>query len=124
MGIRQERRRFLRLGKPVVVKYSHLGEIRKDGEYPGKNLSSGGVCAVLNEKEETGTFINLRVYLPDNSFPIRIKGRVVWVRSSSDIKTGQQLFDTGIEFAEIDELDFKKISKYINDNQMRPELSE
>lgn len=114
-----ERRRFIRLKKPLVIKYSHIGELKNDEAFTGENISAGGICVIIKEPLTLGAPLNLRVYLPDNTLPIKIKGKVAWSKQVFD-KAGQKLFETGIEFVEINDLDFKKIAKYVNDGLPLP----
>ncbi len=110
---RTERRKYKRV-YAAFVEYSCIGEdtLKEIASFT-EDVSAGGICILASEEKEKDTLLSLKIYLPDRKDPIEAKGKVVWTRPSSFLKTKEKKhYDLGIEFVEIDEEDRKSILKY------------
>jgi len=103
-----ERRVFVRAQLPcrIVVRTPQEHEIAAQTQ----NIGAGGVCVLLYEQLEISSVVGLQVFL-DKS-PICCKGRVVWV-VSQEAGASAAMFDTGIEFYQIDENDRLMLGEFI-----------
>ena len=79
-----------------------------------ENIGEGGVRVILEEKLGVRTTVGLEVFV-EKERPIKSKGRVVWVAESLNPIEGKPLlFDTGIEFIEMDDAARQYISKLVD----------
>lgn len=78
-----------------------------------ENISTSGICILLNEDIKVGNFLLITIYLLDGSNPIETKGEVVWVRPSVflNLKDSKHL-DAGINFVEITKEDRDRLLHY------------
>lgn len=107
----KERRRFVRDDFPCkIIVYTpkqHVLVVHTE------NISCGGVKVILEEKLPISSVVGLELYLGRQI--ISCKGRVVWVVENVDpVAKVSLLFDTGIEFYEIDEKDETMIKNIID----------
>jgi Tfp pilus assembly protein PilZ len=63
----------------------------------------------------------LRVELEEDETWIECTGRVVWVVPKRDVKAKEPLFDTGIEFVDLDLSATERIQKYLKLHTPQPE---
>jgi len=107
----EERRRFPRLPFNTKVEYKVLDqEEARFFTTVTKDISIGGICIRLLEKFQPGTILKLNFSIPGLNKPIIAKGRIVWVRQLS---TGiSRLYESGIEFASINDDDRKIITEF------------
>jgi hypothetical protein len=105
-----ERRRFPRaefpckviIGSPIRLLASHT-----------ENIGEGGIRVILEERLHPFTKVSLELFF-EREKPIRCKGRVVWiVEKVNPIENEPLLFDTGIEFVEINETDKEYIRRLV-----------
>ena len=105
----EERRRFPRLKYPCKL---ILGTEDKTYSIHTENISAGGLRVILDKKLAINT--PLRIELELGLKDIKCKGRVVWV---TEIKSPgaekANLFDTGIEFTQIESQDKKFLVELI-----------
>ncbi len=110
----QERRKFIRLDTSVRVEYDIVESIAKENKSFTKNLSQGGICLFLDSLIQKDTLLNLKLFLPDQSEPIQVTGKIVWVdRFKVGGKEAQEEYEAGVEFLNIAKTDQEKISKYV-----------
>lgn len=78
-----------------------------------ENISSSGICILINEEIKKGSFLFITIYLLDGNAVIETKGEVVWVRPSVflNLKDSKH-YDAGINFIEITEEDRDRLSRY------------
>ncbi len=78
-----------------------------------ENISTTGICILINEEVKVGSFLFVTIYLLDGSATIETKGEVVWARPSTflDVKDSKH-YDVGINFAEITIEDQDRLSRY------------
>lgn len=91
----REKRRYKR-GDIHCRVFAYVAEPRVIGAFT-ENVSEGGLRAILDEKLQVSSIINLELFLHDD--PTICKGKVVWVKPiKSSEYPGLYFFDTGIEF--------------------------
>jgi len=81
-----------------------------------ENIGAGGICVII--KDDLGLFqgVELEINIEDNHSPIKCSGTVVWVvKKRATGKSGEYLYDTGIEFVDIDEQQRERIIKVVDD---------
>lgn len=78
-----------------------------------ENISTSGICILLNEEIKTGSFLFITIYLLDGSHTIETKGKVMWMRPSTflNVKDSKH-YDVGINFVEITDEDRDRLSRY------------
>jgi len=107
----QERRRYTRAVIPCRIEVSspHQPLISHT-----ENIGEGGVRVFLEEKLKLLSIVDLRIFLEKQS-PIKCKGKVVWIAERlNPVDHKPLLFDTGIEFTEMDEPGRKYIGKLVD----------
>ena len=110
----RERRKSMRIDTSLFVRYSlkkkhHI----RNGQM--KDISSGGMRLILNEKFVEGTLLLLEFDLPNTKATIGIKGKVVWSSGKFNERDelGRRLFQTGIQFVNIKSEDNNRLINYI-----------
>ena len=111
----REKRKYVRSNGLVLVEYKNL---QFEGKSSAFDSSGAGVRITTDKQVEVGTHIELEIYLPGDSQPIKASGVVVWVqkcpeKADSQIEPQKEYFYTGIKFAAIDENSRNKIAKYV-----------
>ncbi len=96
-----EKRRIPRLPLDVEVNYSGRAIARS------KDISEGGICLISEEELIPEDYITLIFHLPPTDEQIKAYGKVMWSN-----KVSEHLFETGINFWDIDEMDLEKIKTY------------
>jgi len=88
-------------------------ELSKKVQAFTENISSSGICILLNEEIKAGTFLFITIYLLDGSLTIETKGKVMWTRPSTflNVKDSKH-YDVGINFVEITKEDQNRLSNY------------
>ena len=78
-----------------------------------ENISTTGICILINEEIKAGSFLFITIYLLDGSHTIETKGKIMWVRPSTflDLKDSKH-YDAGINFVEITKEDQSRLSRY------------
>ena len=78
-----------------------------------ENISSTGICILVNEEIGINSLLLITVYLLDGNSSIETRGKVVWVRPSIFLNVkDRKHFDVGIEFVAITEKDRSRIIRY------------
>lgn len=83
------------------VKYQLLDKNHKktlSRKYPAlsKNVSAEGLSFVAAQPLEKGDYLNLEVYLPKATQPVRMEGEVCWSKNVTQGKQGTGVFQTGV----------------------------
>ncbi len=109
-----EKRQFFRLNLLADVIYSKKQPSTKEGLTLTRNISKGGICLIVYEPLSVNDLLELNIFLPDSKNPIRVDGRVKWIREFTigDPAKGKR-FDVGIEYVDISDEDQNKIIKYV-----------
>ena len=74
-----------------------------------ENIGKGGVCVILDKSLEKFCSVTLTIYLKDGFPPLESDGRVVWAVKRKGI------FDTGIEFLNIQAKDVERIERIVRE---------
>lgn len=109
----KERRKYVRLNTQAQIRYTVIG---KPGtiKVTSKNVSAGGICAIVSEQLAEDTPLQLEIDIPDLNEPIHALGRVVWQKKVEAAKNkSKTCFDTGIEFTGISDFDRFNINRYV-----------
>lgn len=79
-----------------------------------ENLSEGGIRVILEEKLNAFANVGMEMFL-EKDRPIKCKGRVMWVMEKiNPLDHKATLYDTGIQFTNINQADKDYISKLVN----------
>jgi c-di-GMP-binding flagellar brake protein YcgR len=81
-----------------------------------ENIGIGGVCVVLDKPLERFDRCHVRFEIDKNLPKIESHGRVVWIVPMRDFKSKKSLFDTGIEFIDIDPSIQHVLQEYLDSN--------
>ncbi len=111
----KERRRFVRSNGLVLIEYKGL---QVEGKSSALDVSADGVRLTLDKELKIGFQVDMEMYLPGDSQPIKAQGEVIWVQKCKEIPGAQAegkegYFYTGIKFTVIDEDNKKKITNYV-----------
>jgi len=116
-----ERRQSQRINASLIVKYSidRRPQAKLNGQT--KDLSSGGLGLVVNEKLYEGTFLLLEFELPESKNIIYARAQVAWVKGDYTERnyTGKRIFQTGIQFLNIKPEDKNRLDSYIEKNSQQ-----
>lgn len=80
-----------------------------------ENIGVGGVCVVLEEPVEIFSEVEMELFFSDGISPIKCKGSIVWVVKRAVLDKSKAVYDTGVEFLDISDVDKSKIETIIND---------
>ena len=109
----QEKRRFPRASYPCKVLVSTDKETEEFSLHT-ENISSGGVRIIFQKPQPINTPLDIEVVVGKRR--VSTKGRVVWVLEIKSPGAGKaDLFDTGIEFTQLNTEDREFLSKMIEE---------
>ena len=106
-----ERREFVRIQFPCEIVLP--GSEEKIISTKAENISAGGIRVMLKEELYPASLVNLDIYgIKEN--PITCVGKIIWVfKRELHHSEPVVLYDTGIEFHEIQKEDIDAIKKLI-----------
>lgn len=112
----RERRRYVRSDGLILVEYK--GE-KVEGKSSAFDVSGAGVRLTLDKELKIGFQVELEMYLPGDSQPLRASGEVVWVKKCkakppTQITPQKEYFYTGIKFTLIDEPSRSRVTNYVS----------
>lgn len=116
----KDRRVFQRLDGIVNVRYSVRGRDKAKTESIPRNIGGGGVGLCLAEDLRPGTLLDLEITVPDNpQKAILGTGQVRWTKSYGVIRSDREvnLYETGIEFIDVDPLSVGRVYTYVRQKQ-------
>ena len=108
----QERRRFPRAAFPCKIAVG--SPIRWLASHT-ENISAGGIRVILEERLGVFTPVSLEIFL-EKERSIKCKGKIAWVKEEVnplEIEGEPIMFDTGIEFTQINDSDKEYIKKLV-----------
>jgi len=106
----EERRRFPRANFPCKI--TVVSPIRYLNSHTD-NISEGGIRVLLEEKLSPYSIVGIEIFV-DKGKSIRCKGRIVWVKEKvNPLENTPVMYDTGIEFAEINDCDREYLRKLV-----------
>ena len=107
----QERRRYTRAIFPCKIVVSCPKQLLVSHT---ENIGEGGLRVFLEDRLEPLSIVDLKIFVKKES-PIKCKGKVVWVAEMLEpIDNQPLLFDTGIEFTEMDDTGRKYMEKLVD----------
>ena len=111
----QERRKFIRSNGLVLVDYKGT---QVQGKCSAFDVSGVGVRLTVDKELKVGTEVDVDLYLPGDSQPVKARGKVVWVQlckktKGSAIEKEKTYYYAGIEFTHIAGDNRKKVVNYV-----------
>ncbi len=111
----QEKRRFVRSNGLVLVDYKGT---KIEGKCSAFDISGVGLRLTLDKELELGVEVDVDLYLPGDSQPVKAKGKVVWLQlcketEETDIEKKKKYYYAGIEFTHIGDDSKKKVINYV-----------
>ncbi|TRZ94982.1 PilZ domain-containing protein [bacterium] len=71
-----------------------------------ESIGEGGVKVILEKELKIASLVKLELFITSKkTFPIKCKGIVVWTQRVNPEGTSPDLFETGIQFIELDKND-------------------
>ncbi len=109
----KERRCSIRVSTILSTKYS----VETNNKYTIiNNIGNGGILMQSNEKLIPSTCLCLDIILPNRKKPISAKGEVIWVKELPHTdEMGKRLFDAGIKFLSMNNMDKDTLDRHIKD---------
>ena len=109
-----ERRRFVRLDTRLEVAYSVLPS-GQPKTVTTKNISTGGICLVLDEALSVGARLQIEMRLPNLQQPVRFTAEVAWSESYEVIGQAEhrRAVEVGVRFIDITPADQRAIAQYV-----------
>ena len=114
MEAQDEKRKYARLNTLVDIVYNKRVVSEEENLMLAKNISMGGICIISYEELKPQEALDLEVYLPEDKKPIKVLGRVAWIKEFviGDPLKGKR-YDVGVEFVRISDENREKINKYV-----------
>ncbi len=112
-----ERRRFLRFETAINA----ICEIVSDkwkASSKVKNISKDGALLVLPKPLKQGEEINLSMDVPGDNVPIFASCQVAWQKEPAPSRK-ENLYETGVKFTKMDNLDKGRLLEYIYTQWLR-----
>ncbi|MBD3263617.1 MAG: hypothetical protein GF375_00765 [Candidatus Omnitrophica bacterium] len=106
-----EKRRFVRAQFPcrIIIHTPSEHVVSSHTE----NIGAGGIRVIIQENLDISTIVDLDIYLGDE--PIVCKARIVWTVEKKNPLSGESLmYDTGLEFYQIEDKDRELIKNLVN----------
>lgn len=95
----RERRRFVRFGEQMRIRYSLLHNAPAFRETRTSNVSKRGLCLITYEKLKKRTAMELEIDVPGFSRSLLVTGEVMWAKElQRHDEQGRRLFYAGIRF--------------------------
>ena len=107
----EDRRRYPRVNKTFVVSFSRYGEAGTHADISQtRNISLGGILLTTDIQYAPGTVLTLKLRLPVQRDTVNVLGRVI----TSKRIVNKLIYDTHIEFMEIDEANREALEQTMN----------
>lgn len=109
-----EKRQYYRLKDKVKLVYKVSGETKKRTAKT-LDVGAGGLCLPLVERVKPGLLLELSLYLPEDTQPFKLSGKIAWQRPipKKDI-FGDNYYETGIEFQQMSLKEKLQIIHYVH----------
>ena len=79
-----------------------------------ENIGQGGICVSLSREIKIFENVALEVFVEEGQESVKCRGKVVWVvKGGSEKDRSAVLYDTGVEFTDIQKRDRNKIGQLI-----------
>ncbi len=113
----QERRRYLRLDTINIVDVVVDRKlIKRPSQFISaftKNISVEGMCFFSDKPFARGKRLQIRMHLPGDPKPLKIRGQVCWVQSLKDREKDKENFEIGVKLFTVDENDASRFMGYV-----------
>ena len=97
----REKRRFIRFEIALKVNYAIQSEPKIERTGMTKDVSSGGIQLLTEEKLIIGSRLQLKLFIPEALNPVHLNGVVLWSKEKTSGKKVSH--GAGIEFGKIEE---------------------
>jgi len=97
----REKRRFIRFEIALKINYAIQTEPKIEKTGKTKDVSSGGMQLLTEERLEPGSRLGLKVFIPEALNPAHLNGTVLWSKEIPSTKKAS--YSAGIEFGKIEE---------------------
>jgi c-di-GMP-binding flagellar brake protein YcgR len=104
----EERRKYIRLYTDIDFTYRIKGTADLPDKAVTKNISPGGIRALVDGKIKKGDWLELNIFIPTLKNSILAIGKVIWTVDENEGRIG-----VGIKFEEIDQEMKNKFLEYI-----------
>lgn len=88
--------------KTLSKKYSALS----------RNVSAEGLCFIARRKLKKGDYLNLEIYLPSATEPVRMTGEVRWSRTAEDGGKEKDAYQTGVLLKTVEDKPIAQTIRY------------
>jgi c-di-GMP-binding flagellar brake protein YcgR len=110
----QERRRYHRIKDGVKVIYKKTGQLGENKIHV-LDVGGGGVRLPLQDKMESGTYLELGLILPEQRDSFYVFARVVWQsKEPRKVQDGKEYYETGIEFLKMSLKERLQVIHYVH----------
>lgn len=109
----REKRRFIRFEIALKVYYYVQRDPKTEKTGITRDVSAGGMQLVTQEKLETGSKVELKLFAPEAPNPIHLVGIVLWSNEITDAK--KPSYSSGIEFGDVEEDNKNTFLKFLCD---------
>lgn len=106
----QERRRYIRLGTPVLVEFPNPETMKTERSFT-EDVNETGIRFPTAVKLRVGQQVPLTIELPFNNYSMQTTGEVLWIREISRLGAAQ--YDVGIQFHWTEERDRQRLSRHL-----------
>ena len=112
----EERRQYIRLDTRLKIYYRILQHSPVPTSTETLDISGGGIRIFLNEPLKIETPLEMEIFLPNDTKPIRCQGKLVWVEEFSiyqGAKEERKELEGGVEFTHITPDEQNRIIQYV-----------
>ena len=115
-----EKRKFVRVDRPIRVRYELDGKKEIGGESLSKNIGGEGVCLFFSDSFPVGSFLKLTLDIPGLSEPVKTLAEVVWIDKAQrpDEKVFSD-FEAGLKFTSISSVAKASIINFVYESVKR-----
>lgn len=114
----EERRKYVRLDDNLKVNFQTQNKNQPGGLAEKvsaiiTNISVEGVRFNSDRKLEIGEKIDIEIFLPNETKPLHISGKVVWSCQLQDLQDQKIMFESGVKLFAIEKSDEGKFMGYV-----------
>ncbi|MGB2629675.1 MAG: PilZ domain-containing protein [Candidatus Omnitrophota bacterium] len=109
------KRRFPRVNYKCLIRISKDRQQEEVIDTYTENIGAGGICVTLDRGYDLFEKVSLEIHLGGDE-PVHCSGAIVWVVKGHPVhKWEKPMYDTGIEFVDINENDRERISRLVDE---------
>ena len=81
-----------------------------------ENISAGGIMLILESESDplVSALVNLDLFLWHDKKPLKGKAELMWLNEITPLEVRPRLFNVGLKFIEISDVDKDKIKNFVN----------